>query len=94
MHEHYILLVGILYNLALSPHESYFGSHAIQENAFETMVMIISFSHKELGVTQSLDGNVYKVVIYEGQVTLCYYFCAVHQVADRKFVYTGLTNEI
>ncbi len=36
-------MVGILYNLALSPHESYFGGHAIQENAFETMVMIIYF---------------------------------------------------
>ena len=35
------LMMGILYNLALSPRESYFGSHAIQENAFETMVMII-----------------------------------------------------
>ena len=32
---------GILYNLALSLHESYFQSHAIQENAFERMVMII-----------------------------------------------------
>ena len=29
------LMVGILYNLALSPHESYFESHAIRENGFE-----------------------------------------------------------
>ncbi len=28
-----------------------------------------SFSYNELGVTQSLHGNVYKVVNYEGQVT-------------------------
>ena len=32
-----------------------------------------SFSHKDLGVTQSLHGNVYKVVNYEGQVTMCNY---------------------
>ncbi len=42
----------------------------------------ISFSHKELGVTQSLHGNVYKIVSYKGQVTTCNYFCAVHQVAS------------
>ncbi len=36
-------MVGILYNLALSPHESYFEGHAIRENAFERMVMIIYF---------------------------------------------------
>ena len=29
----------------------------------------ISFSHKELDVTQSLHGNVFKVVNNEGQVT-------------------------
>ncbi len=59
-----------------------------------TMNHIISFSHKELGVTQSIHGNVYKVVIYEGQVMLCNYFCAVQPVPDRKFVFTGLANEI
>ncbi len=32
-----------------------------------------SFSNKDLGVTQSLHGNVYKFVNYEGQVTdLCH----------------------
>ncbi len=35
--------------------------------------MHISLSHKDLGVTQSLHGNVYKVVNYEGQVTVCNY---------------------
>ncbi len=36
-----MLMVGILHNLVLSPNESYFESPAIQENAFERMVMII-----------------------------------------------------
>ena len=51
-------------------------------------VPFFSFSHKDLGVTQSVHGNVYKVVNYKGQVTLCDYFCAVHQVADRKSLFT------
>ena len=29
----------------------------------------LSFSYKDLGLTQSLHGNVYKVMNYEGQVT-------------------------
>ena len=33
----------------------------------------LSFSYNGLGVTQSLHGNVYKVVNYEGQVTMCNY---------------------
>ncbi len=32
---------------------------------------VLSFSHKDLGVTQSLHGNVYKVANYKGQVTMC-----------------------
>ena len=56
--------------------------------------MLVQFFHKELGVTQSLDGNVHKVVIYEGQVAMCNYVCAVHQVTDQKFVYRELANEI
>ncbi len=36
-----------------------------------------SFSHKDLGVTQSLHGNVYKVMNYEGQNT-------VHMLAEFK----------
>ncbi len=54
---------------------------------------MISFSHKELGVTQSLHGNVYKVMNYKGQVTLCNYFCVV-RVGSRleEFVYTELSN--
>ncbi len=44
----------------------------------------VSFSHKNLGVTQSLHGNVYKVMNFKGQVTMCYYFCTFLQVADRK----------
>ena len=32
-------MVGSLYNLGLSSHESNFESHAIQENAFERMVI-------------------------------------------------------
>ncbi len=77
---------------------------AVQQRAVITFIVEVknditcpryfSFSHKELGVTQSLHGYVYKVVIYEGQVTLCNYFCAVQQVADRKSVYTGLAKEI
>ncbi len=35
----------------------------------KSKVLQISFSHNELGVTQSLHGNVYKVMNYEGQVT-------------------------
>ena len=39
-------MVGILYkhNLALNPHESYYESHAIQENAFENMVMTLTMT--------------------------------------------------
>ena len=36
-----------------------------------------SFSHKDLGVTQSLHGNVYKVMNYEGQGS-------VHMLAEFK----------
>ena len=37
----------------------------------------VSFSHKDLGVTQSLNGNVYKVVNYEGRGS-------VHMLAEFK----------
>ena len=43
----------------------------------------ISFSHKDLGVTQSLHGNVYKVMNYEGQGS-------VHMLAEFKQIQASL----
>ena len=60
----------------------------ILESSGDALDAYISFSHKYLGVTQYLNGNVYNVVNCEGQVTMCYYFCVVHQVADRKSLFT------
>ena len=36
---------------------------------FGLPILEFSFSYNDLGVTQSLHGNVYKVVNYEGKVT-------------------------
>ncbi len=56
------LMVGILYNLAMA--KSYFGSHAIQENAFETMVMDfytlpVTFVHASTVLVKSVKKHVW-----------------------------------
>ena len=45
------------------------ANKAFRLSTLRTFIRGISFSYNDLGVTQSLHGNVYKVVNYEGQVT-------------------------